>query len=85
MLIIGACTSRESVVTVLPPTTRPQTSTTTTAPRTVTPTTIPDQGVEVSFDGVDEVAEVVSSLYTWLADREARMPDLPEGLACLLR
>ncbi len=81
MLIIGACTSRESVVTVLPPTTRPQTSTTTTAPRTVTPTTIPDQGVEVSFDGVDEVAEVVSSLYTWLADREARMPDLPEGLA----
>ena len=81
MLIIGACTSGDSTVTLLAPTTSPQTSTTTAAPGTIATTTLPDRAVEVSFDGAEEVGQIVSSLYTWLADRQAPMPDLPQGLA----
>lgn len=81
MLIIGACTSGDSTVTLLPPTTSPQASTTTAAPGTIATTTLPDVAVEVSFDGAEEVGQIVSSLYTWLANRQAPMPDLPQGLA----
>lgn len=87
-LVAGACTSGNGAATAVTAATTPATTTpapTTTAPSSTTTVTTepPYVAVEVRAgeDADPEVVALLGDLYTWLADRDAPRPDLPEGLA----
>jgi len=78
-MAVAACSTTDSEP--IPTTT---TTTTTTAAATTssstTSTTVPFVEIEVRVDDDPEVAAVLGDFYTWVADRDAPQPVLPDGL-----
>jgi polyisoprenyl-teichoic acid--peptidoglycan teichoic acid transferase len=78
-IVAGGCTS--DATPVLDPTT-PSPTTTTLAPTTTTSTTLlPDVPVAIeSADADPDILDQLTTLYSWLADRNTPKPDMSAGL-----
>jgi LCP family protein required for cell wall assembly len=79
-LVGAACstTEAEPIPTTTTTTTLP---TTTSSSSSTTTTTVPFVEIAVRVDDDPEAAALLSSFYTWVADRDAPQPALPDGLA----
>jgi LCP family protein required for cell wall assembly len=78
-LVGAACstTEAEPIPTTTTTTTLP---TTTSSSSSTTTTTVPFVEIAVRVDDDPEAAALLSSFYTWVADRDAPQPALPDGL-----
>jgi len=82
-LIASACSTTESepVIAATTTTTAPRVATTSSSTTTTVPLFVE---IAVEVDEEPEVATVLSTFYTWVADRDAPQPALPDGLAAQL-